>query len=73
MNFLFCFIACIISYRDKANASNDTQRQLFFFPEKKKSCLKRDSNPRSRQMLYQLSHRGSSAGRAESLKFIQGK
>ena len=28
---------------------------------------------RSRQMLYQLSHRSSSAGRAESLKFIQGK
>ena len=28
---------------------------------------------RSRQMLHQVSHRGSSAGRAESLKFIQGK
>ena len=28
---------------------------------------------RSRQMLYQLSHRGSSAGQTESLRFIKGK
>ena len=28
---------------------------------------------RARQTLYQLSHRGSSAGQAESLKFMQGK
>ena len=28
---------------------------------------------RTRQTLYQLSHRGSSAGQAESLKFMQGK
>ena len=33
-------------------------RQLF----SKKNCLRRDSNPRRRQMLYQLSYRGSSAG-----------
>ena len=27
----------------------------------------------ARRTLYQLSHRGSSAGQAESLKFMQGK
>ena len=36
---------CMISYRDKANPSNDARRQLFFSQEKKKSCLGRDSNP----------------------------
>ena len=29
-----CMYTCIISYRDKANASNDTRRQLFFSREK---------------------------------------
>ena len=40
------------------------------------SCLGQDSTRdvlRARQTLYQLSHRGSSAGQAKSLKFMQGK
>ena len=59
-----CTCTCIISHRDKANPSNDARRQLFFFQEKKKSCLGRDLNLCSRQTLYQLSHR---AGQAKSL------
>ena len=31
---VLCTTTCIISYRDKANASNDTQRQLLFSREK---------------------------------------
>ena len=67
---------CIISYRDKANASNDTRRQLFFSKRKRRAAsggTRTHDVLHSRQMLYQLSHRGSSAGRTESLKFIQGK
>ena len=71
---------CIISYRDKANPSNDTRRQLLFSKRKRRATSGRTQTHdvlRSRQMLYQLSHRGSSlggsAGQAESLKFIQGK
>ena len=29
---------CIISYRDKANASNDTRRQLFFSQRKRRAA-----------------------------------
>ena len=61
---------CIISHRDKANANNNTQRQL-------RRAASGGTRTRdvlhSRQTLYQLSHRGSSAGQAEYLKFIQGK
>ena len=76
-NFMYCTCTCIISYRDKANASNNTRRQSFFFPKRKRRAASGGTRThdvlRSRQMLYQLSHRGSLAGRAESLKFIQGK
>ena len=44
-----------------------------FFSREKMSCLRICDVLRARQTLYQLSHRGSSAGQAESLKFMQGK
>ena len=53
--------ACIISHRDKANPSNDAQRQLFFFKRKRRAAsggTRTRSVLRSRQTLYQLSHRG---------------
>ena len=61
---------CIISHRDKANANNDARRQQ----RRAASGRTRTRDVlHSRQTLYQLSHRGSSAGQAESLEFIQGK
>ena len=48
----------------------------FFSREKKWAALGRIRTHdilRARRMLYQLSHRGSPAGQAESLKFMQGK
>ena len=67
---------CIFTHRDKANPSNDARRQLFF-SKRKRRAASGGTRTRgvlcSRQTLYQLSHRGSSAGQAESLKFIQGK
>ena len=48
----------------------------FFFQRKRRAAsggTRTRDVLRSRQMLYQLSHQSSSAGRAESLKFIQGK
>ena len=49
---------------------------LFFSERKRRAALSRIPTRNvlcSRQTLYQLSLQGSSAGRAESLKFIQGK
>ena len=71
-----CICTCIISYRDKANASNDTRIQLFFSKRKRTAAsggIRTHDILRSRQTLYQLSHQGSSAGQAKSLKFVQGK
>ena len=59
----------------QGKVSNYAQRQLLFFSRKNEfpqagfepmmSCVLGDT--------LQLSHRGSSAGQAESLKFMQGK
>ena len=66
-----CTCTCIISHRDKANPSNNARRQLSFFPKRKRKAASGGTRARdvlrSRQTLYQLSHRGSSAGQAESL------
>ena len=51
----FSICTCIISYRDKANASNDTRRQLFFFQRKRRAAsggTRTRNLLRSRQMLY---------------------
>ena len=71
--FFLRTVHATIRQGDKARQSNYTQRQLFNF-QKKMSCLGRDSSRNTLhtvQMLYQLSHRGSSAGQAESLKVMQ--
>ena len=56
---------------------NYTQRQLLFFPKRKRKASSGGTRTRdilcTRQTLYQLSHRGSSAGEAESLNVIQGQ
>ena len=60
---------------------NQSLRQGKATPEDNSLFLKRAASGgiqthdvlRARQTLYQLSHRGSSAGQAKSLKFMQGK
>ena len=68
-----CTCACIISQRDRqiqATMPKDNSS----FPRRAALGGTWTCNVlRSRQTLYQLSHRGSSAGQAESLKFVQGK
>ena len=44
-----------------------------FFPREKMSWIRTCNILHTMQMLYQLSHQGSSAGQAKSLKFLQGK
>ena len=60
--------------QSRATTSEDNS---FFSQEREQSCLRQRiqtcSALRTRQMLYQLSHRGSSAGQAESLNVIQGQ
>ena len=48
-------------------------KTTLFFQEKKKSWIRTRDVLHARQMLYQLSHRGSSAGQAESLNVMQGQ
>ena len=45
MLFMAHVCTCMISYRDKANASNDTRRQLFFFPREKEEVPRAGLEP----------------------------
>ena len=47
-------------------------KTTLFFQEKKKSWIRTRDVLHARQMLYHLSHRGSSAGQAESLNVMRG-
>ena len=52
-------------------------KTTLFFPREKEELPRAGLEPATfcvlGRLLYQLSHRGSSAGQAESLKFVQGK
>ena len=64
-----CICTLLISYRDKAKQDNYTWRQLFFSGGKRRAAsggTRTCDVLRARQTLYQLNHRGSSAGQAES-------
>ena len=49
------------------------RRQLFFLKRKRRAGIRTRNILRTRQTLYQLSHRGSSAGQAKSLNIMQGQ
>ena len=72
-------IQCIHVYTssDMVTSVNETRQSQATTPEDNSFFFSEELPHRdvlhTRQMLYQLSHRGSSAGQAESLKFIQGK
>ena len=64
------------SFKETRQSKQLRPKTTPFFSREKMSCLRPQGGIRTcnilraRQTLYQLSHRGSSAGQAESLKFI---
>ena len=73
--FYYTYILYMYMIERQGKGSQLHPKTDFFF-QRKKCCL---SGTRTHdilhtmQMLYQLSHQGSSAGQAESLRFMQGQ
>ena len=79
-----CVCVCVCTYNAHVHeiSANETRQikatkpkdNSFFSLEKKRSCGIQTRNIlHTKQMLYQLSHRGSPAGQAESLKVMRYK